>query len=275
MNDLSGTVACAQLADMGLTLTVDGKICGIAAEVECFGLIFNQDKLISAGYTPGDIYDLNSFCTVVQGLGQQGITAFSGRGLDDGVAARLASLPGNIRTLAQLWISYSAKASDGALERFLEGDTVFYLGSTEEYDQITASGIDDLGILPLYLDDQPYQMQSLCVTAKEYWCVRSTDPEEAAAAMAFLDYLVMPDENGQAPVDRLGMLAPYRQASYYSNSLEAVFRQDLTAGKGYLICDNIAQPPEGFIEALTLYAQDPTEENWDKVLQAKSGIGQP
>lgn len=261
--DLSDTVAYAQLADMGLTLTVEGKIVGVAAEVECFGLIYNTDLLIAAGYTPSDIYDAASFSTVVQGIGRQGYTAFAGRGLDDGVAVRLASIPGNIHTLAQLWVEYSSKETEErALERFVDGESVFYLGSTAEYDTITEGGVKNLGILPIFLDEPRQQMQSLCVTALRYWCVSSDDPEQTAAAKAFLDYLITADAEGLAPVDRLEMLAPYRQATYYANPLEAVLRQDLNAGKGYLVCPVMDEPPAGFIEALMTFAKDPTDENW-------------
>lgn len=264
--DLSGTVAYAQLADMGLTLSAEGKVVGIAAEVECFGLIYNTDLLIAAGYTPSDIYDAASFSTVVQGIGQQGYTAFAGRGLDDGVASRLASIPGNIHTLAQLWVEHSSKETEEkALERFMAGESVFYLGSTAEYETIIAGGVKNLGILPIFLDEPRQQMQSLCVTAARYWCISSEDAQEVAAAKEFLDYLVTANADGVAPVDRLEMLAPYRQATYYSNPLEAVLRQDLNAGKGYLVCPVMEEPPAGFVDALIAFAQDPSDENWEKV----------
>ena len=267
--DLSGTAAYAQLADMNLTLTKDGKVCGLAAQLNAFGLMYNTDLLIAAGYTPGDIYDLNSFATVVQGLSKQGYTAFSGRGLNDGVAAMLASLPGNIRTLADLWVTNTAEGSEDALSRFLSGKTVFYLGSIEEYDTITAGGVKNLGILPVYLDDQLPQAQSLCVTAERYWCVSGENEAEVTAAMAFLDFLVVPDENGVVPVDTLQMLAPYRQATWFSNPLEGILRQDLTAGKGYLVCNSGSQPLDDFVAALNAYAKDPTDENWSRVEEAK------
>ena len=63
-------------------------------------------------------------------------------------------------------------------------------------------------------------------------------------------------------MDRLQILAPYRQATYCANPLETVLRQDLTAGKGYVVCPVLDAPPVGFVEALTAFAQDPTDENW-------------
>ena len=270
--DLSGTAAFAQLADMGLTLVVDGKYCGIAAEIDCFGLIFNENLLAEMA-TPGEINDINSFAALVQSIAARGYTPFAGRGLNDGVAARLASIPAGIRSLAQLWVQYSAQEQDGsAMERFLNGEAVFYLGSTDEYDAIIAGGMEAVGILPIYqdLDSTSYRQQSLCVTASRYWCV-STDAseEDVTATLAFLDWLVTPSQDGHVPVDDLELLAPYRQASYYANPLEATLRQDLLAGKGLLICSNLTEPPTGFAEALAAFAQNPTDENWDKVEELK------
>ena len=263
VHDLSGTVAYAQLANMNLTLSVEGKVCGIAAEMNAFGMIYNTDLLIGAGYTPEVISDLASFSTVVQGLAQQGYTAFAGRSLQDGVAEKLLSLPGNVRTLAGLWLNHTVTGSqENGLERFMNGESVFYMGSTDEYDAITAGSAKNLGILPVYLDDQTSQAQSLCVTAERYWCVVGEDEAETAATMAFLNYLVTQDENGAVPVDSLEMLAPYRQATWFSNPLEQILRQDLTAGKGYLVCRQVTEVPEGFVDALIAYAQDPTDENW-------------
>ncbi len=270
--DLSGTAAFAQLADMGLALVVDGKYCGIAAEIDCFGLIFNENLLAEMA-TPEEISDITSFTGLVQGIADKGYTPFAGRGLDDGVATRLASIPGSIRSLAQLWVAHSSSNPESApIDRFLNGEAVFYLGSTDEYDTIIAGGIEAVGILPIYqdLDGANYRQQSLCVTASRYWCVTTdANEEDVAATLAFLDWLVTPGEDGQVPVDELEILAPYRQATYYANPLEATLRQDLHSGKGLLICRHLTEPPLGFTEALMVYAQNPTDENWDKVEELK------
>jgi hypothetical protein len=264
--DLSGTVACAQLADMGLTLRAEEKVYGIAADVECFGLIYNESLLAQVA-TPDEVVDIASFSTLVQNLALKGYTVFAGRGLNDGVAVRLASMPGKIRSLAGLWVEYASKASEeSALERFLSGESVFYLGSTDEYDAITAAGIDRLGILPVFQDvhEDVSVQQSLCVSAKSYWCVGG-DAQEAAAATAFLDYLLTSTDDGQIPADALKMLAPYRQAAYCANPLEEVLRRDVAAGKSLLVCETVEQAPDGFVDALTAYAENPTDENWQKV----------
>ncbi len=264
--DLAGTAAYAQLADMGMTLTLDGKVYGIAAQVECFGLIYNQTLLAEVA-TPEEICDIHSFAAVIQSISQKGYTAFAGRGLSDGVAARLASLPGNYQSFAKIWVENAAKDTEGdALERFLAGESVFYLGSTDEYDALSAAGIQHLGILPVYLDDQLPQMQSLCVTVQEYWCVRADAASaDVEATLAFLDFLLTSTDGGQPPVDQLKLLSPYRQATYCANPLEQVLRTDVATGKRLLICQPVERVPEEFLEALAAYAQKPTNKNWDQV----------
>lgn len=268
--DLTGTVACTHLADIGLALTADNKVYGIATEVECFGLIYNKNLLAQVA-TPEEITNIESFSTVVHTLVDKGYTAFAGRELNEGVAVRLASIPGNIQSFAKLWAETATKKGEGtALERFAAGGSVFYLGSSDEYDTLTAAGLDQLGILPIYLDTEgsTTSEQALCVTAKGYWCVRSdVSQAEADGAIAFLDYLFTSAADGQAPVDKLELLAPYRTASYSADPLEDVLRQYLKNGKGLLVCQAVSEAPAGFADALTVYAQEPTDENWLDVLE--------
>lgn len=266
--DLSATAAFGQLADMGLALKLDGKYCAIAMEIDCFGLIFNEN-LLAEMVTQEEIRDINGFSALVQGIVAKGYAPFAGRSLNDGVATRLASIPGNFRTLAQLWGENAVGQPEGApLDRFLSGEAVFYLGSTDEYDELVSGGIDAMGILPIFLDQQEgsYVQQSLCITAKRYWCVNAdASAKDLAATLDFLDWLVTPQKDGTVPVDTLEVLTPYRQAKFYANPLENTLRMDLSSGKTPVVCRNLTQPPIGFVEALTAYAQDPTEENWNQI----------
>jgi len=266
--DLSSTEAFGQLADMGLALKVDGKYCGIAMEIHCFGLIFNEN-LLAEMVTQEEIQDINGFSALVQAIVAKGYSPFAGRSLSDGVATRLASIPGSYRTLAQLWGTNPTEQTEQTpLERFLSGEAVFYLGSTWEYDAILSGGIDAMGILPIFLDQGQtgYVRQSLCITPQSYWCVNAAaDERDVAATLDFLNWMVQPMEDGTVPVDSLEILAPYRQAKYYANPLENTLRMDLSAGKTPVVCKNLTAPPSGFIEALTAFAQDPTDETWKQV----------
>ena len=271
--DLSGTQSYAQLASWGLTLVADGKVCGIAAEIEGFGLVCNS-ALLGHVATQEEITGLASLQAVAQSITadpELGFAAFACPDLQGGFGARLASVDADFR---QFWDVYSANAvcqpetllemdpADGLTE-LLEGKAVFYLGSTGEYEEVSSLGDHTLDIMPLYLGGQEEQRQGLCVTCSSYWCVRSdADALDIEATLAFLDYLVRPREDGTVPVDDLQILAPYRRASYAANPLERRLRTDLAAGKEYVVCQPCQSAPAGLGDALAAYAADPTDENW-------------
>lgn len=275
--DLSGTQSYAQLASWDLTLTADEKVCGIAAEIEGFGLICNS-SLLGHVATQEEITGLASLQAVAQSITADpglGFRAFACPDLQGSFVARLASLDADFR---QFWDVYSANAvcqpealsesgpSDGLTE-LLEGKAVFYLGSTGEYAEVATLGDHTLDIIPLYLGGQEEQRQGLCVTCSSYWCVRNdADALDIEATLAFLDYLVHPREDGTVPVDDLQILAPYRQAAYAANPLARRLRTDLAAGKEYVVCRPCQSAPAGLGDALAAYAAAPTDENWAAVM---------
>lgn len=273
--DLSGSDAYAQLASWDLTLCSDGKVCGIAQSVEVFGLVYNSSLLARAGHTRADINGLESLKTVAEFItansAELGFSAFASPNLKGSVAARLASLPGNMRAFWNLYITNTSgeigntSASD-SLQEFLDGKAVFYLANIRDYGKLAPLGDHQLGILPLYIGAENEGKQSLCAAADSYWCVRNDAPEQdIQAALDFLRYLVHPRDDSTVPVDDLGLLAPYRQAVSANNVLETTLRSDLAAGKECLICTAVTTEPEGLADALAAYAAAPTDENWKKV----------
>lgn len=277
--DLSGTAAYAQLASWDLALTADDKVCGIAAEIEAFGLVCNATLLAKAGYTQTDIAsfeDLKALTELITANSEDwGFSAFAKVDPTQNFPLQLASLTEDPRAFFDLFINNAtcppaeiAGVSEAdAMDDFINGKAVFYLARTGDHDQLAALGSENLSILPVYLGGGAEERQSLCAAATSYWCVRGDASEQdVQATLDFLDYLVQPRENGNVPVDDLGLLAPYRQASAASNILEIAFRLDLSAGKELMICKKVSQIPEGLDEALIAYAADPSDENWVAVM---------
>ena len=280
--DLSGTAVYNQLASWDLTLRDDQKVCGIANDIEAFGLIVNTKLLARAASTLSKITSLTALqqeaANIYANREALGFTAFASADLSGSMAAYLASIPGDFRAFLDLYINYSTcppaelaqKTSADSLEDFRSGKAVFYLGGTKEYQELTDIELD---ILPIFLGTEADARQCLCVTAASYWCVRSdAEPQDIQATLDFLAYLVTRDADGNVPVDELMLLSPYRQASFASNALEAHLRRDLVSGKEWLICDPVEELPEGYTEALLAFAADPTEENWTAVLTALNRI---
>ncbi|MBQ9762031.1 MAG: extracellular solute-binding protein [Oscillospiraceae bacterium] len=265
--DLSGTMAYAQLTSWDLALGQRDLVYAIAAEVDCFGLIYNHTLMAQAAHTQQDVKNLSTLAQTAGNLAQAGLTPFAGLEFNGPFAARLASIPGDLRPLLDLWIAHcSPQPPESALAQFIDAQAVFYLGSTGEYEAVSAIGALNLGILPVYLGDKE-ENQSLCLAAKRYWCVSNQAPaQDIQATLDFLSALVVSDGQSAPPVDRLSLLSPYRQATYAANPLEQILREDVRSGKTVVVCDYLTVPPTGLPEALTAYAADPNEENWTAIL---------
>ena len=271
--DLSGTDAHAQLASWDLTLEAGGKICGIAAEIEGFGLICNSG-LLGQLATLQEITGLSSLKTLAQTITADedlDFAAFACPDLEKGFAARLVSVGVDCR---EFWEVYSANAAcppdttgkTDSLSEFVNGKAVFYLGSTSDYGPASKLGDHNLGMMPLYLGGEDEQRQGLCVTCSSYWCVRGgPESPDAQATVEFLNDLVRPREDGTVPVDDLRIVAPYRQAAYAANLLERTLRTDLAAGKEYVVCQPDVTVPAELVAALRDYAAEPTDEKWAAV----------
>jgi len=271
--DLSGTGVHAQLASWGLTLEADGKTCGIAAEIEGFGLIYNS-ALLGRLATPQEITGLSVLKGVAEAITadpELGFAAFTCPDLTTGFAARLLSVGVDCRAF---WEVYAANGvcqpetllkttSQDSVNEFVNEKAVFLLGSTSDYDRISQLGDHNLGIMPLYLGGEDEQRQGLCVTCSSYWCVRAdADPLDVQATLDFLNDLVRPRADGTVPVDDLQIVAPYRQATYADNPLERTLRTDLAAGKEYVVCENDVVVSAELVDALAAYAMEPTDEKW-------------
>lgn len=271
--DLSGTGVHAQLASWDLTLQADGKVCGIAAEIEGFGLIYNSG-LLGRLATPQEITGLSALKNVAETITadeELGFAAFSCPDLSNGFAARLLSVGVDCRAF---WEVYAVNAvcqpdalrqitSQDSLNEFINEKAVFLLGSTSDYDRISNLGDHNLGMMPLYLGGENEQRQGLCVTCSSYWCVRgNVDALDVQATLDFLNDLVRPRADGTVPVDDLQIVAPYRQATYAANPLERTLRTDLAAGKEYVVCKDDVTVSAALVDALSAYAVEPTDDNW-------------
>lgn len=277
--DLSGTAAYAQLASWDLALTADDKVCGIAAEIEAFGLVCNATLLAKAGYTQTDIAsfeDLKALTELITANSEDwGFSAFAKVDPTQNFPLQLASLTEDPRAFFDLFINNAtcppaeiAGVSEAdAMDDFINGKAVFYQARTGDHDQLAALGSENLSILPVYLGGGAEERQSLCAAATSYWCVcGDASEQDVQATLDFLNDLVQPRPDGSVPVDDLGLLAPYRQATGASNILEITLRMELSAGKELMICKKVSQIPEGLDEALIAYAADPSDENWVAVM---------
>lgn len=270
--DLSCTKGYSQLASWDLTLQSDAKVCGIPMDVECFALVYNAGLLAQAGYSRTDINCFEDLQTVVQSIAANsrdlGFSAFAAADLTGCFAGHLSNLKENLRPFWDLYIQNTTGSASGeGLNDLLSGKAVFYPAGTGDYEALAGLGDHQLGVLPLYTGGENEENGILHVEVQRYLCIRADAPEQdVQAALDFLSYLVHPRADGSVPIDDLGLLAPYRQATFAANRLETFFREELASGRA---CRNCISPtaPEGFAQALTAYGADPTDENWAKVME--------
>lgn len=265
--DLSASTAYAQLISWDLAVRGEGKVCAIATQMECYGLLCNTQLLANPyAYGLSEINSLEKLKEVAEHIGTTGGVAFAAPELDL-LAAWFAMLPEDGYAFARLYLRYmgdQSSATNPAAQQLHEDKAVFCLGSTEDCTH-TESG--QMGILPVYLGRGNEQNQTLCAVGSRYLSVRSDiTQEQQAAALAFLDYLVMPEADGTVPLDILQRLSPFRQATYAGNALEQMVRSDLAAGKECLVCTPSLEIGETMLQALQAFVAEPTYENWQSFL---------
>lgn len=260
--DLSTSYPVRHLKNWDLALKSGDKLCGLPAQVEGYGLIYNGQLLRQYGLTASNITSFAKLQEAVQHIptGKK-LFAFACNDMSDTGLALLAAMPGDIRNF---WDLYSANKATGTNAQQLMADNkaVFCIGSTQEFAQMSTMKEDNLNIMPLYIGMEGENKQGLCVQVEYYWCVRKDVPQaDQEATLDFFHYLLHTDADGKVPIDALEILLPYINTTYSGSPLDDTFRRHIKDGKNLVLLSNL-QVPAGLTEALAAYSADPTDENW-------------
>lgn len=283
--NLSGQNVCTQLLSGNFALRSGDKVLGIAAQTKFFGLVYNTSLLARAGYTRADLQSIEALAAVAANITANrdalGFAAFACPDLSntdyDSFSGLFGSVPADLRSFWDIYTEnaacsrqdIAARTTSGGLDELLRGEAVFYLAGVDDYSKFQGLQAHELAMLPIFFESASQQAQGLCAVDTTYWCVHAAVPEaDQQAALLFLEWLVTPRADGTVPVDDFGVLAPYRQATYAANPLEAAARAELLAGKQAVVCDRFLGNVEALAQALADYAGDPTDENWDAVTAA-------
>lgn len=205
---------------------------------------------------------------------------------DDGVTDK-EELEGtylpNYRQIFDLYITDSttpgadlaSKTADDSEREFTSGQAVFFQNGSWEYTNLIDNGMTDeqITMIPIYIGAGDEANQGLTTGTENYWVVnKEASADDIAATLEFMDWLVTSDEGTAFMADDLGLTIPFKDAKPSPN----VFVQEdikLTEdGKTPVSWNFTTMPSEewknGLGSALTAYAADPTDENWDKVKEA-------
>ncbi len=166
----------------------------------------------------------------------------------------------------------SAKTGDDSRNEFLNGQAAFYQNGSWEYGSLSAVyGDDELAMIPIYIGAGDEANQGLCTGTENYWCVNKDASEaDIAATLDFMNWCVT--EGAEAMANDMGFVIPFDTAVESPNLF---VKQDVAytaAGKNPVSWNFPTMPSEEWKnmvgQALTAYAADQTDANWDAVVSA-------
>ena len=264
--DLSGTALEEALCSPSFGFRQDGKLLAVPMAVEGMGLLVNA-RLLSVVMTRNDILDYASLATAVQILESNGLTAFANVPVGMPVWLRMlhSSDRDTMRSFLDLYVNNQI-GTGNAMDQFMSGKTVFILGTTADYNQLSQQpdqvlALRDLDILPSCTGEG---LQYLCKTA---WGVNgNARPADVEASLDFLQWLVTATEEAPAPVDQLQVLAPFRDSAWYANQLEKKLRGYMQTESAVLVWDARIANDRPLLLALDAYTKDPSDENWNALI---------
>ena len=190
----------------------------------------------------------------------------------------------NYRNIFDLYINnstcapadLSAKTGDDSRNEFLQGKAVFFQNGSWEYGSLTAEGAftdDDLAMIPIYTGAGDEEKQGLCTGTENYWCVNKDASEaDIQATLDFLTWVVTSDEGTKCMANDMGFVIPFKNAVESPNLF--VKQDKAYTAKGLVpVSWNFPTMPSenwknGVGSALTAYAADQTDANWDAVVKA-------
>ena len=177
----------------------------------------------------------------------------------------------------------SVKTGDDAVAEFVAEKAVFYQNGTWAYSDISSVGDENLGMLPIYIGADGEENQGLCTGTENYWCVNAKASEaDIKATEDFMAWLSTDDtalkaicgSQGAMPsgADGMGFVTPFKKNLESDNLLVNIASQYVADGKTPVSWNFTTMPSETWKNevgsALTVYASDQTDANWDLVKKA-------
>ncbi len=169
----------------------------------------------------------------------------------------------------------STKTGDDAVAEFVTEQAVFYQNGTWAYSDISDLGDDNLGMLPIYIGVDGEEDQGLCTGTENYWCVnKNASEEDIQATLDFMNWCVTSEEGTEmmCSADGMGFVIPFKGNLESDNPLVNIADQYVADGKTPVSWNFSTMPSEQWKNdvgsALTTYAADQTDANWDQVKTA-------
>lgn len=170
----------------------------------------------------------------------------------------------------------AAKTGDDSRNEFLNKQAVFFQNGSWEYGNLVGEdkfSDADLAMIPIYIGVGDEANQGLCTGTENYWCVnKDADPADIQATLDFLYWCVTSEEGTSSMADDMGFVIPFKNAKESANLFVQQDREYTAEGKTPVSWNFTTMPSEewknGVGSALTAYAADETDANWDAVVSA-------
>ncbi len=190
----------------------------------------------------------------------------------------------NYRAMWDLYINNStcqpselaAKTGDDSRNEFLNKEAVFFQNGSWEYGNLTKDGTftdEDLSMIPIYFGVGDEANQGLCTGTENYWCVNNgADEADIQATLDFMNWCVTSEIGTKTMGEDMGFVIPFKNAVESPNLFVKEDVAMTEAGKKPVSWNFPTMPSEewknGVGSALTAYAADPSDANWDAVVSA-------
>ena len=201
----------------------------------------------------------------------------------DGIGTTTAIKGSFLDNYRQIWDLYinnstcapaelSAKTGDDSLNEFRNGQAAFYQNGSWAYGDLTGTFADDeLAMIPIYIGAGDEAKQGLCTGTENYWCVnKDADQADIDATLTFMNWCVT--EGAEAMANDMNFVIPFDTAVASNNLFVKQANAYIADGKTPVSWNFPTMPSEEWKnmvgQALTAYAADQTDANWDAVVTA-------
>ncbi len=128
-------------------------------------------------------------------------------------------------------------------------------------------------MLPIFIGADNEANQGLSTGTENYWVVnKEASADDIQATLDFMNWLVTTDEGTTFMADDLGLTIPFKDAKPSPNIFVQEDIKLTEEGKTPVSWNFTTMPSEEWKNtlgsALTAYAADPTDANWEKVKEA-------
>ena len=128
-------------------------------------------------------------------------------------------------------------------------------------------------MIPIYIGVGDEANQGLCTGTENYWCVnKEADEADIQATLDFMNWCVTSDDGVKAMCKDMGFTIPFKKNLKSDNVLVNEANKYTEDGKTPVSWNFSTMPSEewknGVGQALTAYAADQTDDNWEAVRSA-------